>query len=237
MSLKIRIALMQFLQFVAWGSWLITMGTYIMTTKHWSVGEFGLIMSTGGIAAIFMPTIAGIIADKWINAEKLYGILQILCAICMVFVPRINSPHEMFWLMFLNMCFYMPTIPVVFSISYSVMEKAKMNIIKEYPPLRIFGTVGFAAGMWMTSLSGLETSAWQFYISALASLLIGLVVFFAMPASPPENKNKGQGWMGSLGLDCFRLFRSWKMTLFFIFSLLLGINMQLSNAYADVSLH
>ncbi len=237
MSLKIRIALMQFLQFVAWGSWLITMGTYTIHTKHWSASEFGLIMSTGGIAAIFMPTIAGIVADRWINSEKLYGILQIGCAICMLFIPQVDNPNKMFWLMLINMCFYMPTIPLVFSISYSVMENAGMNIIKEYPPLRIFGTLGFAAGMWMTSLSGLETSSWQFYISAFASTCVGLIVFFSMPPSPPQNTSVCQNWISFLGLDCFRLFKSWKMALFFIFSLLLGINMQLSNAYADIYLH
>ena len=106
MSLKIRIALMQFLQFVAWGSWLITMGTYTIHTKHWSASEFGLIMSTGGIAAIFMPTIAGIVADRWINSEKLYGILQIGCAICMLFIPQVDNPNKMFWLMLINMFLY-----------------------------------------------------------------------------------------------------------------------------------
>ena len=92
MSLKLKIILMQFFQFVAWGSWLITLGAYCMNTKHWSAVDFGTIMSTCGIAAIFSPTLAGIIADRWLNAEKLYGILQVLCAICMVFIPFVDSP-------------------------------------------------------------------------------------------------------------------------------------------------
>ena len=236
MGLKSKIALMQFLEFIAWGSWLITIGAYCFNTKQWSAGQFGAIYSTTGIAALFMPAIGGIIADRWINAEKLFGFLHFGCAACMICVPLINDPGVLFWVMLINMCFYMPTIPLVFSISYTVMEEAGMDIIKEYPPLRVFGTIGFAAGMWTTSLCGLEVSAMQFYISAFASIVLGFFAF-SMPKCPPLGKNSGTSWSSLVGLDALKLFKSYKMALFFVFSLLLGVCMQLSNAYADSYIH
>jgi MFS transporter, NHS family, xanthosine permease len=236
MGLKSKIAIMQFLEFIAWGSWLITIGAYCFNTKHWSAAQFGTIYSTTGIAALFMPAIGGIIADRWINAEKLFGYLHFGCAACMICVPFINDPSSLFWLMFVNMCFYMPTIPLTFSISYNVMEGAGMDIIKEFPPLRVFGTIGFAAGMWTTSLAGLETSAMQFYISAASSIVLAFFAF-SMPKCPPLAKNTGSSWISLLGLDALKLFKSYKMALFFVFSMLLGVCMQLSNAYADSYIH
>jgi MFS transporter, NHS family, xanthosine permease len=236
MPLKPRIALMQFLQFLAWGSWLITAGVYCFSARGWSASQFGAIYSTTGIAALFMPTLAGIVADRWINAERLYGALHLACAAGMCCVPLVNDPSALFWLMLLNMCCYMPTISLVFSISYTVMENAGMDIVTEYPPLRVFGTLGFAAGMWTTSLAGLEASAWQFYISAGASAAVGLFAFI-MPKCPPRGREAGTSWGRALGLDAFRLFGTYRMAVFFVFSMLLGVCMQLSNAYAGAYIH
>ena len=236
MLLKPRIALLQFLQFFAWGSWLITIGIYCLSTRKWSASQFGAIYSTTGIAALFMPAIAGIIADRWINAERLYGALHFACAACMCCVPFIGDPATLFWVMLLDMCLYMPTISLVFSISYTVMEDAGMDIIREYPPLRVFGTMGFAAGMWVVSLTGLDVSAGQFYLSAASSSVLG-VFALTMPKCPPLGRGAGNSWASALGLDALRLFKSYKMALFFLFSLLLGVCMQLSNAYASSYIH
>lgn len=236
MKLKIKIAGMQFLEFLSWGSWLITIGTYIFSTKGWSASEFGAIFSTIGIAAIFMPAIAGAIADKFINAERLYAICHIGCACCMFFVPYVNTPTALFWLMLINNCFYIPTISLVFSISYRTMKDANMDIVKEYPPLRVFGTLGFASGMWFTSLSGLETSAMQFYISSASSILVAILAL-TMPKCTPLNETQGNSWATIMGIDAIKLFKNYKMAVFLIFSMLLGVCMQLSNAYAGAFIH
>ena len=143
---------MQFLQFFVWGSWLLTIGAYWFQTKHWSGTEFGAIFSTMGIASLFMPALAGIIADRIINAEKLYAFFHLMGALVLFYVPQINDPNTMFWVMLLNMIFYMPTISLSISVSYSAMKKANMDIIKDYPPIRIWGTIGFIAALWTTSL-------------------------------------------------------------------------------------
>src|SRR5512137_1993703 len=116
MSLKLRLILLNFLQFFIWGSWLITIGAYWFQTKHWSGTEFGAIFSTMGISSLFMPAIAGIIADRWVNAERLYGAFHIMGAIILFLVPGINNPDAMFWIMLLNMVFYMPTIALAITV-------------------------------------------------------------------------------------------------------------------------
>lgn len=236
MNLKFRLILMNFLQFFIWGSWLLTIGAYWFQTKHWSGTEFGAIFSTMGIASLFMPAIAGIIADRWINAERLYGIFHILGAIVLFLVPTINDPSKMFWIMLINMIFYMPTIALSITVAYSAMKSRNMDIIKEYPPVRVWGTVGFIVALWIISLSGFETSSAQFYVASLASLFLG-IYSFTMPACPPLSKGHKKSFVSALGLNAFALFKNGKMALFFIFAMLLGASLQLTNAYGDTFLH
>lgn len=236
MTLKLRLICMQFLQFFVWGSWLLTIGAYWFQTKHWSGTEFGAIFSTMGIASLFMPALAGMIADRIINAEKLYAFFHLMGACLLFYVPQINDPNTMFWVMLINMIFYMPTISLSISISYSAMKKANMDIIKDYPPIRTWGTIGFIAALWTTSLSGLETSAGQFYVASAVSLGLALYAL-SMPACPPLGKNARGSLFQRLGLDAFSLFKDINMALFFMFAMLLGAALQLTNAYSDTFLH
>jgi len=236
MGLKLRLTLMNFLQFFIWGSWLLTIGAYWFQTKQWSGTEFGAIFSTMGIASLFMPAIAGIIADRWINAERLYGTFHILGAIVLFLVPMVNDPSTMFWVMLINMLFYMPTIALSITVAYSSMNNAKMNIIKEYPPIRVWGTIGFIVALWIISLTHLETSSAQFYVASASSLLLG-IFSFTLPKCPPLGKASNKSFVSALGLNAFKLFRTTKMALFFIFAMLLGASLQLTNAYGDTFLH
>src|SRR3954462_13330187 len=110
MSIKGRLTLMSFLQFFVWGAWLITVGNYWFATKQWSGTEFGAIFTTLGFSSIIMPALTGIIADKWINAEKLYGALHILGGIALAYIPQVDNPTTFFWVIFAAMLCYMPTI-------------------------------------------------------------------------------------------------------------------------------
>lgn len=236
MNLKVRIAVMQFLQFYIWGAWMPCMGAWWFTTKGWGGAEFGAVFATMGIAALFMPTIAGIIADRWINAEKLYGFFHLCGAVLLFLVPFCPSPKAVFIVMLINMCFYMPTIGLSITISYASMEEAGMNIIKEYPPVRVWGTVGFIIAMWTVSLLHFETSSLIFYVASISALILG-VYSFTMPKCPPLGKNTGGTWFDALGLNAFKLFKDKKVALFLVFSMLLGLVLQLSNAYVDVFIH
>lgn len=227
---------MNFLQFFIWGSWLLTIGTYCFQTKKWSGTEFGAIFSTMGIASLFMPAIAGIIADRWINAERLYGIFH-LCGACILFtIPTLNSPDTLFWVMLLNMVFYMPTIALAITVAYTSLKKNNLDIVRDYPPIRVWGTIGFIVALWTISISKLEASPAQFYVSAAASLLLGIYAFTLPKCTPPAKGHK-RDLVSELGLNAFKLFKNPKMALFFIFSMLLGAALQLTNAYGDTFLH
>lgn len=236
MNVKTRLILMNFLQYFIWGAWLITVGVYWFQNKGWSGAEFGAIFSTMGIASLFMPTIAGIIADRYINAEKLYGILHILGGLTLLTVPLINNPGDFFWIILLAMIFYMPTIALGNSISYTALKNSQFDVVKDFPPIRVWGTIGFIVAMWITNLSGNKDSANQFYIAGGFAVLLGLYSF-TLPKCPPEGRSSENRTISQMfGLDAFKLFKNYKMALFFLFSMTLGAALQLTNAYGDVFL-
>ncbi|RNI40259.1 MFS transporter [Hanamia caeni] len=236
-NIKLRLIVMNFLQFFVWGSWLITIGAYWFQTKHWSGTEFGALFSTMGIASLFMPSIAGIIADKWVNAEKLYGVFHLCGAIILFTLPMIDDPFVMFWVMLLNMMFYMPTISLAIAIAYSALKRDGKDVVTHYPPIRVYGTIGFIVALWVVSLLHIETTAEQFYVASIASLVLGLYAF-TLPKCPPMlNSRVKKSLADALGLQSFALFKNRKMAVFFLFAMLLGAALQLTNAYGDTFLH
>lgn len=236
MNIKFRLTLLSFLQFFVWGAWLITIANYWFGTKQWDGTKFGAVFSTMGIASVFMPTLVGIIADRWINAERIYGILHILYAAVLFYLPQVTTPDTFFAVMLLAMVFYMPTIALANSISYTLLKNNNYDVVKDFPPIRVWGTVGFIVAMWITNLSGNKASEFQFYIAGAAAVLLGLYSF-ALPACKPQKLiSKDSSLVEVLGLNAFKLFGNYKMALFFIFSMFLGGALQLTNAYGDVFL-
>ena len=236
MNLKFRLTLLSFLQFFVWGAWLITIGVYWFGTKQWGGAEFGKVFSTLGIASIIMPPLTGIIADRWINAEKLFGILHILYGVTLIFLPQITDPQQFFWVMLVAMFFYMPTISLSNSIAYYILKNNNYDVVKVFPPIRVWGTVGFIVAMWITNLTGNKDSANQFYIAAGVAIVLG-VYSFTLPKCPPQNAiPKDASLLEKLGLNSLSLFGNSKMALFFIFSMFLGAALQLTNMYGDAYL-
>jgi MFS transporter, NHS family, xanthosine permease len=236
-NLKLRLITMNFLQYFIWGSWLLTIGAWWFQYKHWSSTGFGAIFATMGIAALFMPSIAGIIADKWINAERLLGVFQIIGAVILFFVPTVGSPDVLFWVMLVNMCFYMPTISLSIAVGYNALKGHGFDVVRDYPPIRVWGTIGFIAATWTVSLLHLETSGGQFRVAAAASLALGLYAF-TLPNAPPRLRGGGvRSLADRFGLTSFTLFRNRNMAVFLVFAMLLGGALQLTNAYGDTFLH
>jgi len=236
MNIKNRLTLMSFLQFFVWGAWLITVGNYWFATKQWSGAEFGAIFSTLGLSSILMPALTGIIADRWINAEKLYGILHILGGLALCYIPQVDNPTTFYWVIFGAMLCYMPTISLSNSVAYNILKNNDYDVVKVFPPIRVWGTIGFIAAMWLTNLSGNKASANMFYISAFAAFILG-IYSFTLPKCPPQKLiEKGSSLFQKLGLDAFKLFGTYKMALFFLFSMLLGGALQLTNMYGDTYL-
>lgn len=234
---KLRLTIVSFFQFFVWGAWLITIANYWFGTKQWDGTQFGAIFSTMGIAAIFMPTIMGIIADRWINAEKLYSILHLLYSLTLFYLPQVDNPQTFFYIMLLAMGFYMPTLALSNSISYTTLVAKGYDVVKVFPPIRVWGTIGFITAMWVVNLTGNKATAYQFYIAGAAAMGLGLYAL-TLPKCPPKNRKhqEKQSWTKTFGLDSFKLFANYKMAVFFIFCMFLGGALQLTNAYGDVFL-
>jgi MFS transporter, NHS family, xanthosine permease len=236
MNIKNRLVVMNFLQLFVWGAWLITVGNYWFATKQWSGLEFGAIFSTLGLSSIIMPAFTGIIADRFLNAEKLYGILHILGGFALAYIPQVDNPTTFFWVIFMAMLCYMPTLALSNSIAYTILKNNNYNIIKTFPPIRVWGTIGFIVAMWITNLTGNKASANMFYIAAISAVVLG-IYSFTLPKCPPEKLTKqNASIIESLGLDAFKLFGNYKIALFFIFSMFLGAALQLTNMYGDTFL-
>ena len=248
-AIKTRLTLLSFFQFFVWGAWLTTIGTYCTEGKGWSFPQFGAIFSTLALSSILMPSVIGIIADKWLRAERLYGILHLTYGSIMLLIPNISFLQELFpslaatqeyeilyWIVFAGMMAYMPSISLSNSVSYRILKMNDLNVQTDFPKIRVWGTIGFIAAMWLTNLSGSKASANQFYIAGVGAILLGIYAF-SLPACHPQGKtNEKKSLAQQLGLDAFKLFGEYRMALFFIFSILLGAALQLSNMYGDAYL-
>lgn len=231
---------MNFLQFFVWGAWMMTLGHYGFIDKQWNGTEFGLVFSTMGFASLVMPTLFGIIADKW-KANYVYAILHLLFGVSMCFLPLIDNPISFFWVLLVAMSFYMPTIGLNNSIGFKVLKDDGKDATTFFPPIRVWGTIGFIVAMWITNVF---TKEWgfglsikvSFFISAIFAFVLSLYSFFFLPTLKKEPKtadNVKKSLTQKLGLEAFVLFKQKKMALFFLFSLMLGAALQLTNAYGD----
>lgn len=239
MNIKHRLIVMNFLEFFIWGSWLISLGGYMFTLPG-DLSQRGALVGatygTMGIASLFMPALLGIVADRWINAERVLGACHIIGAALLFWAAQINDAGMMYWVIFFNSLAFMPTIALNNTVSYIVLENKGYNIVKDFPPIRVWGTIGFIAAMWIVDLMGYTKSPVQFQIASLASLCMGIYCF-TMPQCKPALATQNASWLSSFGLDAFVLFRQKKMSIFFFFAMLLGAALQITNAFGEAFLH
>ena len=236
MNIKLRLTVMNFLQFAVWGSYLTSMGTYLF-----GIGlaeNIGLFYAMQGIVSLFMPALIGIVADRWVQAQKLLGICHLLAAAFMAatgYYALTASQVEfgtLFTLYSLSVAFYMPTLGLSNSVAYTGLGSAGLDTVKHFPPIRIWGTIGFICAMWCCDLSGFQATAWQFIQSTAVGVVLGLYAF-TMPQCPTNKSNNKKSLVEALGLNAFALFKQKKMALFFIFSVLLGVSLQITNGFAN----
>jgi NHS family xanthosine MFS transporter len=230
MSIPLRLTVMNFMQFFVWGAWLISFGAYMSKALGFTGLQIGSIYGTMGVASLFMPGVMGIIADRWVNAERLYGTLHVTGAALILWASTVRDYETLYVIMLLNACVYMPTIALNNAISYRVLEQQGMNFIQKFPPIRVWGTVGFVLAMWCTDLSGSVLTTGQLYISATAAAFLGLYGF-SMPACPPARGEGKRTVAEALGLDAFVLFRRPQMVVFFLCAMMLGGALQITNAF------
>ncbi|MBC7654870.1 MAG: nucleoside permease [Oligoflexus sp.] len=230
MNIRIRLIILNFLQFFVWGSWLISLGGYMIVTLKFTGVEVGSIFSTMGIASLFMPAIMGILADRFYNAEKVLAFCHIVGAALLLLATRITDYPTLYIIMLFNAMFYMPTIALTNTVSYNALEKSGQDIVKSFPPIRVWGTIGFIVAMWAVDFLGFTKSSGQLYVSGISALILGLYSF-TMPKRPPLKSSDARSLANSVGLDAFVLFKTKKMAIFFTFSMLLGAALQITNLF------
>ena len=254
---KIRLSILSFLQFAVWGSYLVCLGQYLGSA---GLGTYiSWFYAVVGFVSIFMPAVIGVIADKWVQGQKLLGICHLLAAVFMFSAWIYCQGHEqpeftpLFTLYTLSLAFYMPTLALSNSVSFHILKENGLDTVKDFPPIRVLGTVGFIVSMWFVNCAYFHDGHFGFAISeanpnsayrfqytdmqlfVCACLGVILSVYsFCLPKVPviPKSKTQGKGVMAILGLDAFKLFKDSRMFVFFFFSMLLGVALQITNGYA-----
>ena len=232
---------MNFLQFAIWGAYLTCMGTYLHT--HGLGMKIGIFYSIQGIVSIFMPAILGIVADRWIQGQKVLGLSHLISGAAMICAGLYGLSAgdavqfgPLFALYTIGVAFYMPTIALSNSVAYNALELAGLDRVRHFPPIRVFGTIGFIISMWCVDLLGFQKTANQFVMSGSIGLLLGLYAF-TLPKCRTNNDGKVTSIVDMFGLKAFTLFKQKKMAVFFIFSMLLGVSLQITNGFANPFLH
>ena len=185
-----------------------------------------------GIASLFMPAVMGVIADRWVQAQRLLGISHIVAALLMIVASQQTSYETLYPLVLLSVMFYMPTIALSNTVAYNALNKANLDTVKAFPPIRVWGTVGFICAMWAVDITGWKDSAFQLNFSAILGIALGLYSM-TLPSCEVNRSVKTSSWIDTLGLRAFTLFKEKKMAIFFLFSMMLGMSLQITNAFAD----
>ena len=235
-SLQFRLIVMNFLEFAVWGSYLICMGRYL--AEHGMGTHIGIFYSIQGIVSIFMPALMGIVADRWIPAQKCLSLCHLMAGLFMgaAGIYGLNAGDAvqfgpLFALYAFSVAFYMPTIALTNSVAFNALVKAGMDTVKDFPPIRVFGTVGFIAMEWAVDLMGFQATAHQFAVSGGLSLLLA-AYSLTLPNCEIKKVEGKVDLVDALGLRAFALFKQKKMALFFIFCMFLGVSLQITNGFA-----
>ena len=255
MNMKFRLSLMNFLEFAVWGAYLTCMGNYL--------GRAGLgdkiswFYAIQGIVSIFMPTLMGIVADRFIQPQRLLGLCHLLAGGFMIgcwwmgeqasFGAELADKSLFIALYTMSVAFYMPTIALANTVAFTILKNNGMDTVKDFPPIRVLGTVGFIATMWFVNCAFLDESGFGFtlgdnphkfqytYLQFMVSGILSFVLFaycFTLPQCKLQKNESKVSLVESLGLNAFKLFKRRQMALFFIFSALLGMCLQVTNGFA-----
>ena len=253
-AIKFRLIVMNFLQFAVWGAYLTCMGNYL--GRAGMGAEISWFYAIQGIVSIFMPTLLGIVGDKWIQPQRLLGFCHLVTAAAMLFLFYLGmqaaaagvDPNKSLFLTIytIGVAFYMPTLALSNTTAFTILKSNGMDTVKDFPPIRVFGTIGFIISMWFVNCAFLDNGSFGFtfgdnpnkfqytYYQFLISGILGVLLFLYCLTLPQCKiiKKEATSLADTLGLSAFKLFKDKKMALFFIFAMLLGMALQVTNSYA-----
>ncbi len=240
-SIKFRLSLLNFIEFAVWGSYLTSLGNFLANAGL--ATEIGYFYMVQGLVSLFMPSVIGVIADRYIPAQKMLSICHLLAALFMAGAGMYCMNAEtinfgpLFTLYTLSVAFFMPTIGLANSVAFVALNKAGLDTVKAFPPIRVFGTVGFICAMLFVNFAGSDDVKFQAsYMQLFTSATFSIIMFFYALSMPdcPVSKGDGNGSLVDvLGLKSFTLFKQRRMAIFFLFSMFLGVSLQITNGYAN----
>lgn len=235
--MKLRLIVMNFLEFAVWGAYLTSMGGYLAT--HGLANNIGWFYAVQGVVSLFMPALLGIVADRWIPAQKVLSLAHTIAGVFMASAGYYAMTSgdavqfaPLFTLYTISVAFFMPTIGLANSVAFNALTKAGMDTVKDFPPIRVFGTIGFICSMLTVDFTGLQHTFGQFFVSGGLSLVLAAYAL-TLPNCPVSKEQKSQSWVDIFGLRAFALFKNPRMAIFFIFSMLLGVSLQITNGFAN----
>ena len=253
-AIKFRLIVMNFLQFAVWGAYLTCMGNYL--GRAGMGAEISWFYAIQGIVSIFMPTLLGIIGDKWIQPQRLLGFCHLITAAAMLTLFYLGlqaatagvDPNKSLYITIytIGVAFYMPTLALSNTTAFTILKDNGLDTVKDFPPIRVFGTIGFIISMWFVNCAFLDNGSFGFtfgdnpnkfqytYYQFLISGILGVVLFLYCMTLPQCKiiKKEATSLADTLGLSAFKLFKDKKMAMFFIFAMLLGMALQVTNSYA-----
>lgn len=237
-NIKTRLIVMNFLEYAVWGAYLTSMGTYLFNVGL--AENIGWFYAVQGIVSLFMPALIGIVADRFIPAQKVLSLCHLLAGVFMgaAGLYAMNAAENvdfsvLFSLYTLSVAFYMPTISLSNSVAYTALNKSGLDTVKAFPPIRVFGTVGFICSMLFVDFAGYQATYGQFFVSAILGFCLSAYALTLTDCPVDKTAGKSNSLVDILGLRAFRLFKQKDMAVFFIFSMCLGVSLQITNGFAN----
>lgn len=240
-SLKVRLSILNFIEFAVWGSYLTSLGNFL--AHEGLTSEIGWFYAIQGIVSLIMPSLIGIIADRWVQAQKMLSLCHLVAGVFMALAAFycIGKAEVEFAPLFIlysvSVAFFMPTIGLNNSVAFNALNGAGMDTVKDFPTIRIFGTIGFICAMLFVNFMSIDGRAFQstymqLFVSAAFSFIM-CIYALTMPACRTSSTASSGSWIDKFGLSAFALFKQKKMAIFFLFSMLLGVSLQITNGYAN----
>lgn len=237
-NIKTRLIVMNFLEFAIWGAYLTSMGTYLF-----GVGlaeNIGWFYAVQGIVSLFMPALVGIVADRFIPAQKVLSLCHLIACVFMgaagVYAMNAGDNVEfstLFSFYTLSVAFFMPTIGLSNSVAYTALTKSGLDTVKAFPPIRVWGTIGFICSMLFVDFAGFQSTYEQFFVSSALGLCLAGYALTLTDCPVDKSAGKSNSLVDILGLRAFTLFKNKDMAVFFIFSMCLGVSLQITNGFAN----